>query len=164
MRSFIVGTTTAELGIKHPKAAQRQGAALVARNLAYEPPSNMIPTAIELHKTSRQLELRYANGKQVWLDAEYLRVYSPSAEVRGHHPSQAVLQSGKRNTAIQSISMVGNYALQINFDDGHSSGIYSWEYLEELGEKHTAYWQDYLDRIRAAGKTRDPLTQVIRID
>ncbi|MDG1662239.1 MAG: DUF971 domain-containing protein [Pseudomonadales bacterium] len=124
----------------------------------------MTPTAIELHKRSRQLELRYANGKQIWLDAEYLRVYSPSAEVRGHHPSQAVLQSGKRNTAIQSISMVGNYALQINFDDGHSSGIYSWEYLEELGDEHTVFWQDYLDRMHAAGKTRDPLTQVIRLD
>ncbi len=124
----------------------------------------MTPTAIELHKTSRQLELRYANGKQIWLDAEYLRVYSPSAEVRGHHPSQAVLQSGKRNTAIQSISMVGNYALQINFDDGHNSGIYSWEYLEKLGDEHTVFWQDYLDRIHAAGKTRDPLTQVIRLD
>ncbi|MBT8149582.1 MAG: DUF971 domain-containing protein, partial [Gammaproteobacteria bacterium] len=102
----------------------------------------MIPSAIELHKKSRSLELRYANGDAYTLAAEYLRVYSPSAEVRGHHPSQAVLQHGKLHVGINSLATVGNYAVQIHFDDGHDSGIYSWSYLRELAENQSAYWAD----------------------
>ena len=121
------------------------------------------PSAIELHKQSRKLELRYANGDAYQLDAEYLRVYSPSAEVRGHHPSQAVLQHGKLRVGIRSLATVGNYAVQIYFDDGHESGIYSWNYLRELAENHEEYWADYLAKLKAAGKNRDPDAQVIRI-
>lgn len=123
----------------------------------------MIPESVELHKRSRQLELRYANQQSFKLDAEYLRVYSPSAEVRGHHPSQAVLQHGKKDVAISSIAAVGNYALQIIFDDEHNSGIYSWEYLRELCDNRESYWQDYLDRLIEQGKNRDPQVQVVSL-
>lgn len=123
----------------------------------------MIPESVELHKRSRQLELRYADQQIFKLDAEYLRVYSPSAEVRGHHPSQAVLQHGKKDVAISSIAAVGNYALQITFDDEHNSGIYSWEYLRELGDNRESYWQDYLDRLIEQGKNRDPQVQVVSL-
>ena len=123
----------------------------------------MIPESVELHKRSRQLELRYADQQSFRLDAEYLRVYSPSAEVRGHHPSQAVLQHGKKDVAITSIAAVGNYALQIIFDDEHNSGIYSWEYLRELCDNRESYWQDYLDRLVEQGKNRDPQVQVVSL-
>ncbi|MBT8140139.1 MAG: DUF971 domain-containing protein [Gammaproteobacteria bacterium] len=123
----------------------------------------MKPSKIQLHKKSRLLELSYPNGEQNKLDAEYLRVYSPSAAVRGHHPSQAVLQSGKQKVGINNISAVGNYAIQIHFDDGHNSGIYSWAYLRELIDNAEAYWQDYLDRLAQAGKTRDPDLQTVSI-
>ena len=123
----------------------------------------MIPETVELHKQSKQLELAYADQQRFALDAEYLRVYSPSAEVRGHHPSQAVLQHGKKGVGIASISAVGNYALQIIFDDEHNSGIYSWDYLRELCEKRKEYWQDYLDRLIEQGKNRDPEVQVVSL-
>ena len=123
----------------------------------------MTPSAIELHKKSRQLELRYANGDCCKLDAEYLRVFSPSAEVRGHHPAQAVLQHGKQQVGILAVSMVGNYALQISFDDGHDSGIYAWTYLRELADQHAENWADYLHRLQASGASRDPDAQVISI-
>ncbi len=121
----------------------------------------MIPESVELHKKSKQLELAYSENERLLLDAEYLRVYSPSAEVRGHHPSQAVLQHGKKQVGITSIATVGNYALQINFDDEHNSGIYSWDYLKELGDNYNRYWQDYLDQLVEHGKNRDPDVQVI---
>ena len=121
----------------------------------------MIPETIELHKASKKLELIYSNNQRFQLEAEYLRVHSPSAEVRGHHPDQATLQVGKKNVGILSVAAVGNYALQINFDDQHNSGIYSWEYLHELCEKKDAYWQRYLDQLTASGGIRDPDIDVI---
>lgn len=121
----------------------------------------MIPETIELHKASKQLELIYSHNQRFQLEAEYLRVHSPSAEVRGHHPDQATLQVGKKNVGILSVAAVGNYALQINFDDQHNSGIYSWEYLHELCEKKDAYWQRYLDQLTASGGIRDPDIDVI---
>ena len=123
----------------------------------------MIPQNIALHKKSRQLELQYDGEKPLVLDAEYLRVYSPSAEVRGHHPAQAVLQHSKKNVGIESVSPVGNYALQIHFDDNHSSGIYSWDYLHQLGVEKERYWQDYLQRLAAEGQSRDPEIQVVNL-
>jgi len=121
----------------------------------------LIPETIELHKASKQLELIYSHNQRFQLGAEYLRVHSPSAEVRGHHPDQATLQVGKKNVGILSVAAVGNYALQINFDDQHNSGIYSWEYLHELCEKKDTYWQRYLDQLAASGGIRDPDIDVI---
>lgn len=123
----------------------------------------MQPTAIELHKKSRKLELRYSNGEQLLLDAEYLRVYSPSAEVRGHHPSQAVLQHGKQGVGIKSVSPVGNYAIQIGFDDGHNTGIYSWQYLYQLGTEYETLWGEYLQKLQDKGLSRDPDVQVVNL-
>jgi len=122
----------------------------------------MTPKKIELKKKSRQLLLHYDDG-QFSLSAEFLRVHSPSAEVRGHHPSQAVLQHGKKNVAISSIGSTGNYALQINFDDQHCSGIYSWQYLRELCDNHDDYWQRYLQQLREENKSRDPDIEVVRL-
>lgn len=123
----------------------------------------MIPVSVELHKRSKQLELSYEDQQNTKLDAEYLRVYSPSAEVRGHHPDQAVLQAGKKNVGISSITVVGNYALQISFDDEHNSGIYSWDYLRELCDKREEYWQHYLNRLIEQGKNRDPEVEVVSL-
>ena len=126
----------------------------------------MIPTEIKLYRKSARLELTYAERKPVVLSAEFLRVHSPSAEVRGHGRGQEVLQSGKKYVAIQHIEAVGNYAIKLNFDDGHDSGIYSWEYLLKLGEQQGSLWKDYLAKLRIAGKSREPLptdTQVIQI-
>ena len=126
----------------------------------------MVPTEIKLHRKSARLELTYAGRKPVVLSAEFLRVHSPSAEVRGHGRGQEVLQTGKKYVAIRLIEAVGNYAIKLNFDDGHDSGIYSWEYLLELGEQQGSLWQDYLAKLRQAGQTREPLptdTQVIQI-
>jgi len=124
---------------------------------------SLIPETIELHKASKQLELVYAHNQRFHLDAEYLRVHSPSAEVRGHHPDQATLQVGKKNVGILSVTAVGNYALQINFDDNHNSGIYSWEYLHELCDKKENYWKIYLDKLTADGGNRDPDVTVIQL-
>lgn len=123
----------------------------------------MQPTTIELHKKSRQLELRYESGEKLLLNAEYLRVYSPSAEVRGHHPSQAVLQHGKQRVNIRSIDAVGNYAIQIGFDDGHNSGIYSWDYLYQLGSEYESLWAEYLHKLDEQGLSRDPDIQVVNL-
>ena len=126
----------------------------------------MIPTEIKLHRKSARLELTYAERKPVVLSAEFLRVHSPSAEVRGHGRRQEVLQTGKKYVAIKSIEAVGNYAIKLHFDDGHDSGIYSWEYLLELDEQEGSLWQDYLAKLRQSGQTREPLptdTQVIQI-
>jgi DUF971 family protein len=122
-----------------------------------------IPSAIELHRQSRILELSYGNDS-FELSCELLRVYSPSAEVLGHGPGQEVLQTGKKNVGISAIKPVGNYALQLFFDDGHDTGIYSWDYLYDLCVNQQRHWQDYLDRLHAAGATRDPDVQVLRID
>lgn len=118
---------------------------------------------MELHRQSRMLDLRYANGEQYSLSCEYLRVYSPSAEVRGHGPGQETLQTGKIHVAITDIRPIGNYAVQLVFSDGHDTGLYSWEYLYELCKKQKENWEDYLRRLHAAGASRDPEVQVVRI-
>jgi len=115
----------------------------------------MIPTEITLHQQSRTLEIAFDDGAHYTLPAEFLRVHSPSAEVRGHGKGQETLQVGKRNVAISGIEPVGQYALQISFDDGHDTGLFSWEYLHELGRYQDAMWHDYLTKLEAAGASRD---------
>ena len=118
-------------------------------------PPERVPTEIKLHQKSRVMEVSFADGGHFHLPYEYLRVYSPSAEVRGHGPGQEVLQTGKRDIEIRSLEAVGSYAVQPAFSDGHSTGIYSWEYLYELGEKQQRFWAEYLRKIEAAGASRD---------
>ena len=120
------------------------------------------PVGVKLHAKSRELELQY-EGENYSLTCEYLRVYSPSAEVKGHGPGQEVLQTGKLNVAISAIKPVGNYALQLVFDDGHDTGLYSWDYLYDLCLQRDDRWQSYLDRMAAAGSNRDPEVQVIKL-
>lgn len=114
------------------------------------------PTEITLHQKTRALEVAFDDGERFSLSAEYLRVYSPSAEVRGHGEGQEVLQTGKRNVNIADLEPVGQYALKITFDDGHDSGLYSWDYLYGLGRDQEILWQNYLHRLQAAGASRDP--------
>jgi DUF971 family protein len=113
------------------------------------------PTEIKLHQKSRVLEIAFDDGRTFRLPYEYLRVFSPSAEVRGHGPGQEVLQVGKRNVEIRALEPVGSYAVQPQFSDGHGTGIYSWEYLYELGENQEDLWKAYLEKLGAAGATRD---------
>ena len=117
--------------------------------------SEAAPTNIVLHQKPRVLEIAFSDGANFRLPYEYLRVYSPSAEVRGHGPGQEVLQAGKRSVEIRSIEPVGSYAIQPAFSDGHSTGIYSWEYLYELGETQDELWQQYLQKLKAAGASRE---------
>jgi DUF971 family protein len=126
--------------------------------------SKALPEDIKLHSRSRELELRYPSGEQHRLSCEFLRVHSPSAEVRGHGQGQETLQTGKLEVAITEIRPVGNYALQLVFDDGHDTGIYSWDYLYHLCHNREEMWQDYLQRLAAAGGVRDPEVQVLRLD
>ena len=121
------------------------------------------PTGIELHRRSALLELRYPGDEHYQLSAEYLRVFSPSAEVRGHSPQEAVLQTGKINVKITGVQPVGHYAIQLEFDDGHDSGLYALDYLYDLCRHHEDNWQDYLRRLHEVGATRDPEAQVVRI-
>ena len=114
-----------------------------------------VPTAITLHQKSRVLEIAFSDGRSFRLPYEYLRVYSPSAEVRGHGPGQEVLQTGKREVQVLSLEPVGSYAVQPTYSDGHSTGIYSWDYLYELGENQERFWSDYLARLKAQGASRD---------
>jgi DUF971 family protein len=123
-----------------------------------------VPSGIKLHTRSRELELNYSGGDSYRLSCEYLRVYSPSAEVRGHGPGQETLQTGKLKVAISEIKPVGNYALQLVFDDGHDTGIYAWDYLYHLCVDRERLWQDYLDRLDQAGANRDPDVQVLHFD
>ncbi|TWG83903.1 DUF971 family protein [Cupriavidus gilardii J11] len=113
------------------------------------------PTALTVHTQSRALEIQFDNGASFRLPFEYLRVYSPSAEVQGHGPGQEVLQTGKRDVTVSSVEPVGNYAILIRFSDGHDTGIYSWDWLYRLGAEQEALWQDYLRRLEAAGVDRD---------
>jgi len=113
------------------------------------------PTEIKLHQKSRLLEIAFADNKSFKLSHELLRVFSPSAEVRGHGPGQEVLQTGKRNVDILNIEPVGNYAVKLSFSDGHDTGLYSWDLLYSLGEHQDELWQGYLSRIEAAGASRD---------
>ena len=118
-------------------------------------PQTPRPTEITLHQQSRVLEVAFDDGKRYNLPCEYLRSFSPSAEVRGHGPGQEVLQSGKREVGIRAVEPVGVYAVKLVFSDGHDTGIFSWDYLRELGEGYQANWQTYLSRLAAAGKERD---------
>ena len=118
--------------------------------------STPIPTEIRLHQSSRVMELQFDDGASFELPYEFLRVYSPSAEVRGHGPGQETLQVGKRDVHITHVEPVGNYALKPIFSDGHESGIYSWDYLHMLGSQQEKLWQDYLARLEAGGASRDP--------
>ncbi|AVG15980.1 DUF971 domain-containing protein [Chromobacterium sp. TRC.1.1.SA] len=113
------------------------------------------PVEIQLHQVSKILEIAFDDGARFELPCEYLRVYSPSAEVRGHGAGQEKLQSGKMHVGITALEPVGHYALKITFDDGHDSGLYSWTYLYELGAKRGQYWQQYLDKLAAAGASRE---------
>jgi DUF971 family protein len=117
--------------------------------------SERVPTGITLHQKSRVLEIAFSDGRSFRLPYEYLRVYSPSAEVRGHGPGQEVLQVGKRAVEIRTLEPVGSYAVQPQFSDGHNTGIYAWDYLYELGENQEKLWAQYLDKLSAAGGSRE---------
>jgi DUF971 family protein len=112
------------------------------------------PTEIKLHQVSRILEVTFDDGRQYRLPCEYLRVFSPSAEVRGHGPGQEVLQVGKSEVNVSSVEPVGVYAVKLTFSDGHDTGLYSWDYLYELGAKQESNWKSYLARLQQAGKSR----------
>ncbi|MCP5162616.1 MAG: DUF971 domain-containing protein [Hahellaceae bacterium] len=117
--------------------------------------NHRIPSKVEYKQAEKQLVLHY--GSEMYsLSCEYLRVHSPSAEVKGHGPGQEILQTGKRNIAITKIEPVGNYALKLTFDDGHDSGLYDWAYLEKLAVDKEALWQVYLDKLTEAGASREP--------
>ena len=118
-------------------------------------PDTPIPTEIKLHQKSRKLELIYEQNERYELDFEFLRVYTPSAEARGHGPGQEVLQTGKRHVDIERIEPVGTYALRLIFSDGHDSGLYSWDLLYNFGKHRDALWQEYLQQIEAQGLSRD---------
>lgn len=118
-------------------------------------PNSPLPTEITVHSVSRVLEVAFNDGRRFRFPFEFLRVFSPSAEVRGHGPGQERLQLGKRDVTIKSIDAVGHYAVQPIFSDGHDTGLYSWDYLYELGINQDAMWADYLQRLAAAGASRD---------
>ena len=118
-------------------------------------PEERLPTEIKLHQKSRVMQIAFSDGREFRLPYEFLRVYSPSAEVRGHGPGQEVLQTGKRAVEIRSLEPVGSYAVQPVFSDGHSTGIYSWDYLYELGENQEALWSAYLKKLTSAGASRE---------
>ena len=123
-------------------------------------PDTPRPTALTVHQQSRLLEVGFDDGATFRIPFELMRVYSPSAEVQGHGPGQEVLQTGKRDVGIDSLETVGHYAVQPTFSDGHSSGIFSWEYLYFLGSQQARLWQDYEARLAAAGQSRDaPMAQ-----
>jgi len=119
-----------------------------------------VPTEIRLHRKSRLLEVAYDDGSQYELPCEYLRVSSPSAEGRGHGPGQEILLVGKEAVGITAIEPVGHYAIRLRFDDGHDSGLYTWQYLRELAERHEQNWGAYLQKLEEAGyKRREPATE-----
>ncbi|KIQ35517.1 MULTISPECIES: gamma-butyrobetaine hydroxylase-like domain-containing protein [Pseudomonas syringae group] len=120
-----------------------------------------IPSAIQLHKASKTLTLKYASGEEYQLPAELLRVHSPSAEVQGH--GKPILQHGKLNVGLTKVEPAGQYALKLTFDDGHDSGLFTWEYLHELAVRQEALWADYLQELEKAGKSRDPSEHVVKL-
>ena len=122
----------------------------------YDRDGRPAPTEIRLKREEKALEIDYQNGKSYHLRAELLRVESPSAEVMGHGPGQKVVVAGRRHIAIMEVEPVGNYAVRLTFDDMHETGIYSWDYLYELGERAEEVWQSYLEALEAAGLSRDP--------
>ncbi|HQV88260.1 MAG TPA: DUF971 domain-containing protein [Nitrosomonas sp.] len=117
------------------------------------------PTEIKLHQKSRILDVSFSDGKTFHYPCEFLRVHSPSAEVSGHSPGQEVLQTGKKLVSIRSIEPVGNYAIQLNFTDGHNTGLYSWDLLYNYGLNQDNMWQRYLQRLEAAGASREPVAK-----
>ncbi len=121
-----------------------------------------VPTQIELHQKSRVLELGFSDGKHFTLPYEFLRVYSPSAEVRGHGPGQETLQVGKKDVEITAAEPVGTYAMQLVFSDGHDTGLYSWEYLHSMGMNQDTMWQSYLKRMEEAGAAREPAFNLLK--
>ena len=123
----------------------------------------MQPVDIRLHKRTAVLELAYADGTRFKLPAEYLRVYSPSAEVRGHGQGQEVLQTGKLHVKIDRIEPVGHYAVRLHFDDDHNTGIYSWDYLYELAANQETLWLQYLQRLQQAGARREPQSDGVQV-
>jgi len=118
-------------------------------------PDTPIPTDVKLHQVSKVLELAFADGHAFRLPYEFLRVYSPSAEVRGHGPGQETLQVGKQDVTIDEVEPIGHYAIRPKFSDGHDTGIYSWEYLHDLCVRQDELWQDYLARLAEAGASRE---------
>ena len=121
----------------------------------------MSPSAINLHKASKTLTLKYPSGEQYELPAEFLRVHSPSAEVQGH--GNPILQFGKINVGLSKVEPAGQYALKLTFDDGHDSGLFTWEYLHQLGVRQEELWADYLAELKKAGKSRDPSVSVVKL-
>ncbi len=121
-----------------------------------------VPTQIELHQKSRVLEIGFSDGKVFRLPYEFLRVNSPSAEVRGHGPGQETLQVGKKEVEITNAEAVGTYAIQFLFSDGHNTGIYSWEYLHSMGINQESMWQHYLDKMELAGAKREPVFNLLK--
>ncbi|MGL4317797.1 MAG: gamma-butyrobetaine hydroxylase-like domain-containing protein [Pseudomonas sp.] len=119
-----------------------------------------MPSSIKLHKASKLLELHY-DGQSYSLSAEFLRVHSPSAEVQGH--GKPILQTGKLGVGLQRLEPAGNYALKLCFDDGHDSGLFTWDYLYQLAIRHDELWADYLAQLAAAGKSRDPNESIVRL-
>ena len=115
-----------------------------------------LPTEIKLHQVSRILEISFEDGKTFHLPCEFLRVHSPSAEVRGHGPGQETLQAGKKDVEIKAVEPVGNYAVQLSFSDGHNTGLYSWDILYDYGVRQEELWTQYLQRLAAAGRSREP--------
>ena len=115
------------------------------------------PKSLHIHKKSAELEVLFTNEKPIRLSAEYLRVFSPSAETKGHGPGQEVLQYGKRAVQFLDLEFQGNYAVKISFSDGHNSGIYSWDYLMELATNFEQNWKDYLRRLAQEKRSRDPI-------
>ena len=124
--------------------------------MAAAPDTRPWPTELRLAKDRRALTVTFDTGESFALDAEYLRVMSPSAEVQGHSPDERKTVPGKRNVMILEVQPVGNYAIRLVFDDMHSTGIYGWDYLRELGANHAQYWQDYLDELAAKNMSREP--------
>ena len=120
-------------------------------------------TRIYYARSRRMLELEFDDGSEGALSAEFLRVHSPSAEVRGHASGQEVLQTGKQDVSVSDIKPIGHYAVQLVFDDGHDSGIFTWPYLYELTRNQTLLWQHYIEALDAAGSSRDPSVQVVHI-
>ena len=121
------------------------------------------PKSVKVNKVRDAISLKFAGRDPFHISAEFLRVMSPSAEVRGHSPDEAKLQTGKRKVVIEDIQKIGNYALRIYFDDGHDSGIYSWDYLYELSINHAEYWCQYLKKLHEKGESRESETQVLKM-
>lgn len=122
----------------------------------------MKPSRIHLHKQSKTLEIIFSDSCYL-LPAEFLRVHSPSAEVRGHGPGQEVLVEGKINVGISTLKAVGNYGVKIQFNDGHDSGIFSWNYLQELGKNQNDFWQAYLNKLKQEKKSRDTNISAVKL-